>query len=79
MGHPRGRADRLRQAGDNDGHGAERDAEGNANEERNEVGFVKFLERVANGGGGFVEVGRRANDLQLVAKLQAQAGYSGHL
>ena len=43
------------------------------------MGLVKFLERVANCGGGFVEIGRRADDLQLVAKLQAQAGHSGHL
>ena len=72
-------SDRLRQAGNSDGQRAERDAEGDADEERNEVRFVEFLERVADGGGGFVEVGGRADDLQLVAKLQAQAGHGGHL
>ena len=48
--------DRLRQAGEGDGQRAERDAEGDADEERDEVRFVEFLERVADGGGGFVEV-----------------------
>ena len=77
---PAGQAelDRLRQAGERDGQRAERDAERDADEERDEVRFVEFLERVADGGGGFVEIGGRADDLHLVAELQAQAGHGGH-
>ena len=51
--------ERLRQAGKANGQRAERDAERDANEERNEMRFVEFLERVANGGSGFVEIGFR--------------------
>src|SRR5208282_1790461 len=36
-------------------------------------------ERVADGGGGFVEVLGHTDNLRLVAKLQAQAGHRGHL
>ena len=71
--------DRLRQSGEGDGHRSEGNAEGNADEERDEVRFVEFLERVADGGGGFVEVVGHTDNLRLVAKLQAQAGHCGHL
>jgi hypothetical protein len=43
------------------------------------VRFFQFFERVADGDGSFVEVGGCADDLDLVAKLQAQAGDCGHL
>ena len=71
--------DRLGQAGKRDGQSAERNAEGDADEKRDEVCFIEFLERVADGDGSFVEVGGCADDLDLVAKLQAQAGHRGHL
>src|SRR5208337_2048078 len=71
--------DRLRQSGEGDGQRSERDAEGDADEERDEVRFVEFLERVADGGGGFVEVVGDTDNLRLVTKLQAQAGHRGHL
>ncbi len=71
--------DRLRQSGEGDGQRSEGDAEGDAEEERDEVRFVEFLERVADGGGGLVEVVGHTDDLCLIAKLQAQAGHGGHL
>ena len=78
---PAGQAepDRLRQTGKGDRHRAERDTENDANEERDEMRFVELLERVAEGGRGFVEILLRADDLDLVAELQAQAGHGGHL
>jgi len=71
--------DRLRQSGKGDGQRSEGDAEGDAEEERDEVRFVEFLERVADGDGGFVEIAGHTDNLRLVAKLQAQAGHRGHL
>jgi hypothetical protein len=71
--------DRLRQSWKGDGQRSEGDAEGDAEEERDEVRFVEFLERVADGGSGFSEVVGHTDDLQLITKLQAQAGHRGHL
>jgi hypothetical protein len=70
---------RLRQAGKWDRQRAECHTERDANEERDEMRGVQFLERIAHSRGGFVEVGVRADDLQLVAKLQPQSRHGGHL
>ncbi len=71
--------DRLRQSGEGDGQRSEGDAEGDPKEERDEVRFVEFLERVADGCGGFVEIVGHTDDLCLITKLQAKAGHGGHL
>ena len=42
------------------------------------MGFIQFLERVAKGGSGFVEITFPSNDLQHVAKPQAQVRHGGH-
>ena len=65
--------------GEGDRHRAERNAERDADEERNEVRFVQFLERIADGARGFVEIGRGADDLELVAELQPQPRHGCHL
>ena len=65
--------DGLRQTGKGYRHGAERDAKGDPDEERNEMRFVEFLERVADGGGRLVKVGVTTDNLNLIANLQPQA------
>ena len=71
--------DRLRHSGQGDGQRSEGDAKSDAEEERDKLRFIEFLKRVADGGGGLVEVVGHTDDLCLIAKLQAQAGHGGHL
>ena len=78
---PAGEAEphRLRKAGEGDRHRAERNAERDADEERNEVSFVEFLQRVADGVAPPCRGRRGADDLEHVAELQPQPRHGGHL
>jgi hypothetical protein len=59
--------------------GAKHDTQCDADEEGNKVRFVQLLERVAEGGGCFVDIGVATNDLQDVAESQPQARHGRHL
>ena len=71
--------DWVRQSGKSDRHCAQGNAEKDADEEWNEMGFVQFLERIANYGCRFVEIFFATDDLQLITELQTQTRYSRHL
>jgi hypothetical protein len=59
--------------------GAEEDTEGDAEEDGDEVGFVETVECIAEGGGGFVDVGGVTDNGESITELKRERSHGDHV
>ena len=72
-------SDWLRQPGESDRHGAESNPKDEADEERNEMRLVQFLDRITECVGRLVEIFFPSDERDHVAELKAKPCYGRHL